>query len=98
MRKGTTVTRPIIIDRAEIILQERTRPVSKNGPFFLDSIHKKLGTELIDSQRKMLGKPLDIHRLQNRISFLAAIGAFGTVDLLRYLTIEITYCRVNATT
>lgn len=83
MRIRTAVARPIIVDRAEIILQKRTWLVSEDGPFSFGSICNKLGTELINTQPKMLGKPPDIRRLQNRINFLTAIGAFGTVDFPR---------------
>jgi hypothetical protein len=98
MRIRTAVARSIIINRAEIVLQKRTGLVSEDGPFSFGSICEKLGMELIDTQPKMLGKPTDIHRLQERMNFLTAIGTFGTVDFPRYFAIEMMDCRVNAPT
>jgi hypothetical protein len=62
MRIRTAVARPIIVDCAEIIIQKRAWLVSEDGPFSSGRIYKKLGTELINTQPKMLGKSPDICR------------------------------------
>ena len=45
----------------------------------------------------MLGKALDIRRLQNRMNCLAAVGTLGAVDLTGYLPIEIVGRNINFT-
>ena len=95
MRIRTAIVRPIIVDRAEIILQKRTWLVSKDGPFSFGSICKKLGTKLNNTQLKMLGKAPDIRRIQNRMDCLTAIGALGAVDFPGYFPIEIMDRKIN---
>ena len=43
----------------------------------------------------MLGKALDIRRLQNRMNCLAAVGTLGAVDLTGYFPIDIMDRRIN---
>ena len=94
---GTTVTRPMVVNRAEVILQEGTRQIPENRTFLLWVIDKKSGTKLIETQPYMLGKTFDIRRRQNRMDRFAAICALGAVDLTGYLPIEIVDRNINFT-
>jgi hypothetical protein len=94
---GTTVTRPMVVNRAEVILQEGTRQIPENRTFLLWVIDEKSGTKLIETQPYMLGKTFDIRRRQNRMDRFAAICAPGAVDLLRYFPIEFMDCNINFT-
>ncbi|OGP75323.1 MAG: hypothetical protein A2V86_14280 [Deltaproteobacteria bacterium RBG_16_49_23] len=93
----STVTRPMVVNRAEIVLQKGTGLISENRAFFFRIIFKISGTKLIDTQLKMLGKTPQIRRLQNRTDGLAAVCAFGAVDFPRYFPIEIMDRKINPT-
>lgn len=90
-----TVTRPMVVNRTEIVLQKGAWLIPENRAFSFRFICKKSGTKLIDTQLEMLGKALYIRRLQNRTDGLAAVGAFGAVDFPGYFPIEIMDRKIN---
>ena len=89
------VTRPMVVNRTEIILQKGTWLLPENRTFSFRIICEKSGTKFINTQLKALGKAPDIRRLQNRTDCLAAIGALGAVDFPGYFLIEIMDRKVN---
>jgi len=92
-----TVTRPMVVNRTEIVLQKGTWLIPENRAFSFRFICKKSGTKLIDTQLKMLGKAPHICRLQNGTDRPAAVGAFGAVDSPGYFLIEIMDREINTT-
>jgi hypothetical protein len=58
-----TVTRPMVVNRTEIVLQKGTWLIPENRAFSFRFICKKSGTKLIDTQLKMLGEAPHIRRL-----------------------------------
>jgi hypothetical protein len=58
-----TFTRPMVVNRTEIILQKGTGLVPENGAFSFGIVCEKSGTKLVNTQLKMLGKAPDICRL-----------------------------------
>jgi hypothetical protein len=90
-----TVTRPMVVDRTEIVLQKGTWLAPENRTFSFRIVCEKSGTELLNTQLKMLGKASDIRRLQDRMDGLAAVGALGAVDFSGYFPIEIMDRKIN---
>jgi hypothetical protein len=90
-----TVTRPMIVDCTEVIVQKGARLAPENRTFSFRIISEKSGTKLINTQLKMLGKATDIRRLQNRMDCLTTIGTLGAVDFSGYFPIEIMDCKIN---
>ena len=86
----------MVINRTEIVLQKGAGLVPENRTFSFQIICEKSRTKLINTQLKMLGKALDIRRLQNRMDCLAAIGALGAVDFPGYFPIDIMDRKINA--
>ncbi|MGA2467019.1 MAG: hypothetical protein ABSH06_22055 [Thermodesulfobacteriota bacterium] len=92
---GATVTGPVVVDRAEVILQKGTWLVPENRTFSFRVICEKPRTKLIKTQLKTLRKALDISRLQNRMDCLTAVGALGAVDFPGDFPIEIMDLKIN---
>ena len=92
-----TVTRPMVVNRTKIVLQKGTWLAPENRTFSFRIVCEKPGTKLLNTQPKMLGKASDIHRFQNRMDRLAAVGALGAVDFLGYFPIEIMDLKINTT-
>jgi hypothetical protein len=54
-----------------------------------------LGAKFIDAQLKMFGKTPDIRGFEDRMGYLATIGALGAVDFPGYFPIEVVDREIN---